>query len=186
MKPNIIQIRDVSLKTCSVEVKSLTLNGKQMTLSVFRQLYRWHFFDRETLEIPAGAVPWGLINYFWKDVEGRFHVVFSLNGHLYRDLVSFKDLQAANEQYARYDVRRETEKLQSELDYSQRMVDRWTSIDDQRNLPAALDRLDAAKHAAAQAYAGHPTILRDAIERDAAEKNLLHSLASLPQLLIAI
>ena len=57
----VIQIRDAVLKTLKVEVKSLTISGKQMTLAVFRQLIEEPLINVETGELKG--VPWGTVNY---------------------------------------------------------------------------------------------------------------------------
>jgi hypothetical protein len=88
-----ITVEEASLTTMSVEIKSLIVSGKQMTLSVFRQLLRAPLIDDKTGELRG--VPWGFVNYFWKDNEqrrwnsqqARLHVVWQQGDRLYRDLV---------------------------------------------------------------------------------------------------
>lgn len=79
--------RSAVVTTAIVEVKTLTLSGKQMTLAVFRQLPR---------AIPDDGVvgaPWGVVNYH-PDAECKglyeaehLHVVSECDGQLVRTLV---------------------------------------------------------------------------------------------------
>jgi hypothetical protein len=54
--------KEAVVKTAVVEVKSLLISGKQVTLSVFRQLIKEPLVDPETAELHG--VPWGRVNYF--------------------------------------------------------------------------------------------------------------------------
>lgn len=56
-----ITTTEAVIKTASVEVRTLTLSGKQMTLAVFRQLLPEPLIDLETSELRG--VPWGRVNY---------------------------------------------------------------------------------------------------------------------------
>lgn len=84
----VIQIRDAVLKTLKVEVKSLTISGKQMTLAVFRQLVEEPLINVETGELKG--VPWGTVNYYWGDCKplgnynGHLHVVWQKGDELRR------------------------------------------------------------------------------------------------------
>jgi hypothetical protein len=60
-----IAAHEATVKTASVEVRSLTIRSKQVTLSVFRQLQAEDIIDRETGELRGE--PWGTVNYFWQD-----------------------------------------------------------------------------------------------------------------------
>ncbi|MCA2229618.1 hypothetical protein [Nonomuraea aurantiaca] len=60
------------ITTAAVEIKTLTVNGKQVTLAVFRQLYEEPLYDRFTWQ-PAG-MPWCRVNYHPdKCADGREH-----------------------------------------------------------------------------------------------------------------
>lgn len=69
-----ISVEDATIKTATVEVKTLTLNGKQVTLAVFRQLKEspllrvvdersdeCKFTGRHKIEF--NGQPWGIVNY---------------------------------------------------------------------------------------------------------------------------
>lgn len=81
-----IESTEAVLKTASVEVKTLTLKGKQMTLSVFRQLQKGTLIDPTTLKL--NGVPWGKVNYFWGDcMPNHLHIVWQLGNELRRDCI---------------------------------------------------------------------------------------------------
>lgn len=76
-----IIVQDAQLNTVNVEVKAITLNGKQMTLSVFRQL--------EDKELNEDAVVWGRVNYHpdkkCSDTNREHvHVIWQDKGTLFR------------------------------------------------------------------------------------------------------
>jgi hypothetical protein len=70
-----IETKTASLETFSVTIQALHVNGKQMTLAVFRQLPVSHEETSDQL--------WGSVKYSIKD-EGDFWLVFSSNGKLFR------------------------------------------------------------------------------------------------------
>lgn len=87
----IINIEDVSLKTMQVEIRALVVSGKQMTLSVFRQLPKMDYFrieclTHESIKIfhPLGAVAWGVVNYKFGGSSDDKHLVWQLENTLYR------------------------------------------------------------------------------------------------------
>jgi hypothetical protein len=53
---------EVTIQTATIEVRTLMLGKRQVTLSVFRQLVREQIVEPETLALRGEA--WGLINYF--------------------------------------------------------------------------------------------------------------------------
>lgn len=68
------------IKTASVDVRVLTLDGKQVTLAVFRQL------RQESLHDVDQPVIWGTVNYFFGDCKpGHLHVVWQRGDELLRD-----------------------------------------------------------------------------------------------------
>lgn len=52
---------NATITTASVEVKTLTISGKQVTLAVFRQLPHRTLIDPDTLDFRG--IPWGHVNY---------------------------------------------------------------------------------------------------------------------------
>jgi hypothetical protein len=85
-----ITAQEATIKTASIEVKVLTLNGgKQMTLAVFRQLpvLEEAILDPQTLELRP--IPWGTVNYH-PDCDNssarHLHVVWQQGNKLYRSI----------------------------------------------------------------------------------------------------
>jgi hypothetical protein len=58
-----ITAAEAIVKTASVEVRVLTLSGKQVTLAVFRQLQEEDIFDCTGALPSLRGVPWGHVNY---------------------------------------------------------------------------------------------------------------------------
>jgi hypothetical protein len=56
-----LTVRHAEIKTAAVEIKSLTITGKQVTLAVFRQLLEEQLIDEDTGNL--FGVPWGTVNY---------------------------------------------------------------------------------------------------------------------------
>jgi len=83
--PKLIQIEDVKLKSMSVEIRAMTVSGKQMTLAIFRQLPGRSIWDADFRLLGA---PWGRVLYFWggdKDCTG-FQVVWQDGKELFRSV----------------------------------------------------------------------------------------------------
>ncbi|WP_328449896.1 hypothetical protein OG780_19410 [Streptomyces sp. NBC_00386] len=82
--------QNATITTATVEVKTLTISGKQVTLAVFRQL-------REEPVISSDGTlngePWGTVNYHpdkCGDEPDHWHVVWQSGGELLRSLVDKK------------------------------------------------------------------------------------------------
>src|SRR5262245_11222553 len=82
-----ITTHEATVKTAAVEVKSLTISGKQVTLAVFRQLLNEDLIDERTGDL--SGVPECTVNYFWGDChEGaHLHVVWQKGTELRRSCV---------------------------------------------------------------------------------------------------
>lgn len=81
-----IRASEAVVKTAQVEVKVLTISGKQVTLAVFRQLELEPLIDRDTMQFRG--LPWGRVNYFWGDCEDdHYHVVWQKGNELRRACV---------------------------------------------------------------------------------------------------
>lgn len=86
MEGRAIRVRDAHIKTAAVEIKSLTVSGKQVTMGVFRQLKTEPVIDPESAELLG--VPWGTVNYFPKPCESdHLHVVWQKGDELRRACV---------------------------------------------------------------------------------------------------
>jgi hypothetical protein len=91
-----LSTHEATIRTAAVEVKTLTIRGKQVTQSVFRQLLREDLLDPETVALRG--VPWGKVNYFWTQCPNPYrerlgfdtahlHVVWQRGDELRRDCI---------------------------------------------------------------------------------------------------
>ena len=89
-----IRVVDTSVTTVSVEIKTLTIGRKQMTLAVFRQLLQEQVISADFTKF-KGSV-WGHVNYFWGDCQeaGHLHIIWQ-NGHELRRACVDKHYQGA-------------------------------------------------------------------------------------------
>jgi hypothetical protein len=106
-----VHVREVQVKTMSVEIRALTLNGKQMTLSVFKQLPGGAFLEKnynkkkEEYEYTfcPGGIPWGYVRHhpdrMCRILDPHLHLVWQWEGKLYRDYVNEDDIRAINLMY---------------------------------------------------------------------------------------
>src|SRR5258706_8115388 len=85
----VLTIHNAEIKTAGVEIKTLTIEGKQVTLALFRQLEIKPLINKETGGL--NGIPWGRINYHpdgCKDGwEGHYHVIWQYGTEIFRDNV---------------------------------------------------------------------------------------------------
>lgn len=79
---SVIQSSNATLKTLQVSIQSLTVNNKQMTLAVFRQLPEMILINDKGQLLPEIKL-WGLVRYQIKD-SGNIWAVCEEGGTLYR------------------------------------------------------------------------------------------------------
>ena len=84
-----ISVEQALVKTATVEIRTLTIAGKQLTLAVFRQLQTEHLIDERSLQM-NGPV-WGRVNYHptrscIQNGE-HIHLVWQSGAELRRDCV---------------------------------------------------------------------------------------------------
>lgn len=84
-----LTVDQAQIHTANVEVKTLTISGKQVTLAVFRQLVEDDLLDEDC---NLRGVPWGVVNYHpSKDCGGddtdHWHVVWQSGSDLRRSTV---------------------------------------------------------------------------------------------------
>lgn len=94
-----ISVHEASIRTASVTIKALAVNGKQVTQSLFRQLQEEdivHVNLQGSIQdtgLVLRGVPWGFINYHpnpeCKNIspDGHRHIVWQLGEELRRDTV---------------------------------------------------------------------------------------------------
>jgi hypothetical protein len=71
MKPLPITTENAIIKTASVEVKVLTISGRQLTLAVFRQIPEGQII---TDDLKLAGTPWGIVRYCTKDCSSLSHL----------------------------------------------------------------------------------------------------------------
>jgi len=79
-----ILVKEASLTTVAVEVKSLMISSKQVTLAVFRQFLAEDVIDNNG---NLNGEIWGRVNYFWGEClkrKGHLHIVWQLGEELRR------------------------------------------------------------------------------------------------------
>lgn len=81
-----LTVHNVEIQTATVEVRTLTISGKQVTLAVFRQLIEERLVSWEGEFI---GQPWGVVNYHpdktCERFTGHVHVVWQAGEELRRD-----------------------------------------------------------------------------------------------------
>ncbi|MEV7427003.1 hypothetical protein [Streptomyces sp. NPDC091212] len=80
--------QNATITTAAVEVKALTISGKQVTLAVFRQLEEASII--ESLDATLAGEPWGRVNYHpdkCADAKEHIHVVWQKEDELRRATV---------------------------------------------------------------------------------------------------
>lgn len=92
-----ININNTQIKTASIEIKTLTIEKRQVTLSVFRQIQEESLIDYETLQLLG--VPWGSINYFFglhKDCHSDdwLHIVWQKGNELRREVIAKESIKS--------------------------------------------------------------------------------------------
>ena len=89
-----IDVSHAELHTATVELKMITVDQRQMTLSVFRQIPQQPIIDGKTFKL--NGVPWGWVNYFWPEIKfpyspvvlgKKVQVVWQKGTALYRAVV---------------------------------------------------------------------------------------------------
>lgn len=82
-----LTVHNAEIKTAAVEVRTLTISGKQVTLAVFRQLREARLITEDGT---LNGVPWGVVNYHpdkcGADAQ-HWHVVWQRGTELLRSLV---------------------------------------------------------------------------------------------------
>jgi hypothetical protein len=100
-----ITIKEAEIRTASVEIRTLTVSGKQVTLAVFRQLIEESVL---TEDMQFAGLPWGTVNYHWGDCREldyrskHTHVVWQKGAELRRDTFRKSDsLEMLRRKYLR-------------------------------------------------------------------------------------
>lgn len=81
----VINVEHAEIRTATVAIRALTIDKRQVTLAVFRQLRDEPVVDRDTGEFRG--LPWGTVNYHpdkCSDMGTHLHVVWQLGNELRR------------------------------------------------------------------------------------------------------
>lgn len=143
-----ISVENAQINTVGIEVKSLTLNGKQVTLSVFKQIIEEDLIDADNEECDEednllniyeyNGEPWGIVHYFWqkeiKEPNDYLHVLWQKGKELRRCVIK-KD----KSKFIKYlkDYKYEISHQESEMDFLKyyRAINKsqWEKIDPDHN-----------------------------------------------------
>lgn len=82
-----VETKNAEITSASVEINTLRVSGRQLTLRTFRQLPAKSPIDPQSHEM-RGTV-WGWVNYFWKGAKSDMHAVWQSDGKLYRYPLSY-------------------------------------------------------------------------------------------------
>jgi hypothetical protein len=85
-----LTVQNAEIKTAAVEVRTLTISGKQVTLAVFRQLLEADLIAEDGT---LNGVPWGTVNYHpdkCADGSKHWHIVWQRGSDLLRARVQHR------------------------------------------------------------------------------------------------
>lgn len=85
MSEKLPPITNVTISTVTVDIQTIRVGNKQMTLSIFRQLPRKSIIDDHGNLI---ELPWGWVNY---DHDGGTPFVYNHHGTLYRSDIPIEE-----------------------------------------------------------------------------------------------
>ena len=88
-----IEISDAKVSTAQVEVKTLAIKGKQVTLAVFRQIDKVNIMslDVENARYVLRGFPWGRVNYCTNSCVGEhLHILWQFEDELRTCIVEEK------------------------------------------------------------------------------------------------
>jgi len=106
----LITIENVEIKGLTVEIKSLVVGRKQLTLSLMRQFINESIVDEDYMLLKG--VPWGFINYFWGDDKDKttnlyIHLIWQKQNELRRCVL--------RKNFYRYDLERDLKYFEKEI-----------------------------------------------------------------------
>jgi hypothetical protein len=83
MRQKLVSVEDVTIQTAAVEIKTMLIGKKQMTVGMFRQLPSLDIMDVKDDEIELQGVVWGHVNHHNSECVNldHLHVVWQ-NGHV--------------------------------------------------------------------------------------------------------
>ena len=84
-------MEEAQIKTASVQIKTLTVNSRKLTLTVFRQIHRKLIIDIDTMQLKG--IPWGSVNYYWNDDWGKIHLLWQEENELKRCILTMQEVR---------------------------------------------------------------------------------------------
>lgn len=120
-----ITTKEATIQTFQVEIQTLRVNNKQVTMGLFRQLPLGRLIDNDT--VTFNGIPWGHVQYWW-DSDGRtdyktynkLHIVWQFGNTLQRSIVE-TDISLYLDTY-------ETEEIIASTDYVLRTIPMCTDV----------------------------------------------------------
>jgi hypothetical protein len=96
----VVEAHEAAIHTATVEVKTLTIKGRQLTLSVFRQIVRESVLRIDRGGVELNGTPWGWVKYHPAPCdnapESHLHVIWQKGGELRRACVDEPNRQFAD------------------------------------------------------------------------------------------
>lgn len=90
-----VQTEDAQITSTAVEIDTLRVSGRQLTLRTFRQIQRASVINPKTHEFRDEVDEiWGWVNYFWDGCSGDIHAVYQRGNELYRCPLSYVEKSA--------------------------------------------------------------------------------------------
>lgn len=188
---------EATLSTLRVEIKALTVSGKQMTLAVFRQL-PWMNVTTTDAELWTDARYRGTVRYAIKE-EGDLWAVIEREGKLYRGPVEKRNehyygdgshgnaalAEAGRQQSTTWQARTKAEADLGQKEYPQWSDENYAALKAERDqwVSRQKERIDALKAAEAEADRRYVETAKKYAQR---HNEAIAILRALPQLYIAV
>lgn len=91
-KQKLVSVDEVSISKLSVEIKTVSVGRRQMSMALFRQLPRAPLIDLDDGDLRLNGMPWGRVNYHWDrccypDERTHIHVLWQRDTTLIQSAV---------------------------------------------------------------------------------------------------
>lgn len=99
-----LDTHDVAITTATISIKTIQVNNRQLTQSIFKQLPQFDLVDRYSETPDLCGLPWGYVNYHWGDIDPRArHFVIQRGTTLYRSPFIVRDFKSFRRPDPEYD-----------------------------------------------------------------------------------
>lgn len=128
-----VKDKEASITTTGINIKCLRVDGRNLTMSVFRQIPKKWFINEDGF----GNI-WGWVNYFWKNEQGKYHVIWEMDNKLYRYPISRRNLRAL---FGFYERNKKISSMESDMGMlrPEKAQERREEIDDLKKKNKNLD-----------------------------------------------